>query len=339
MKQAMDKQFDTNNWLIEHLLGKGLYLLAGAPKIGKSWLILWIAHQVSIGEKVWDFNTRQCDVLYISLEDPERRLQARIAKVSGGETGNILMINDAEVLGNGFEEQIKNQINNQPTIKFVIVDTLQKIRKIFSTQCSYADDYDIGGKLKALADQLDITILVVHHTRKASAADPFSQISGTTGLSGSADGSLVLIKNDRMDHSAKLYATGRDILDMELDLLFDPDTATWQFLGYGRKESFQKRDLLLSTIKQFIEDKGPFHGTASELLTLLSARTELQIKSANALTRLLNPQKSLLQYEYGILYNFERTGKERTLHLTRISNDDSDDILTPGTDTVTIVTE
>lgn len=133
--------------------------------------------------------------------------------------------------------------------------------------------------------------------------------------------------------------TGRDTLDMELELIFDQASSTWEFLGYGGKERIQKRDRLLSVINDFLIDEGPFHGTASELLEQLSARTELQIKSANALTRLLNPQKSLLQYEYGILYNFERTGKERTLHLTRIPDDDSDDTLPPGADTVTTVTK
>ena len=193
--------------------------------------------------------------------------------------------------------------------------------------------------MKSLADRFGITILLVHHTRKAGAADPFSTISGTTGLSGGVDGSLVMIKDERMDNRAKLYITGRDTLDMELELIFDRASSTWQFLGYGGKERVQKRDRLLSEVNDLLTDEGSFHGTATELLTLLSSRTEIQIKSANSLTRLLNPQKSFLQYEYGILYNLERNGKERTLHLTRIPNDDSDDTLTPGTDTVTIVTE
>jgi hypothetical protein len=61
------------------------------------------------------------------------------------------------------------------------------------------------------------------------------------------------------------------------------------------------------------------------------------IKSANALTRQLNPFKSLLHLEYDICYLMERSGKERTLHLTRISNDGSDDTVRPSTDTVTTV--
>ena len=126
---------------------------------------------------------------------------------------------------------------------------------------------------------------------------------------------------------------------MELELIFDRTTAMWQFLGYGKKERVQKREQLLSEVNDFLIDNGSFHGTASELLEKLSARSTLQIKSANALTRILNPQKSLLKFEYGISYEVERSGKERTLHLTRIVNDDSDDTIHHSNDTVTIVTK
>ena len=335
--ELMDKQFENTGALIDGFIGRGVYLLAGSPKIGKSWLVLWLARRVCLGEDVWEFKSRQCDVLYISLEDPERRIQSRVAEITRGETGNLWFATETELMGKGFEEQITGFLFEHPSVKFIIVDTLQKVRQLRADQYSYAGDYEVFSHMNSLADRFGITILLVHHTRKAGAADPFSMISGTTGLSGGVDGSLVMIKDERMDNRAKLYITGRDTLDMQLELLFDRTSSTWQFLGYGGQERIQKRDRLLGEVNDFLIDEGPFHGTASELLTLLSARTELQIKSANALTRLLNPQKSLLQYEYGILYNFERTGKERTLHLTRIPDDDSDDILTPGADTVTIV--
>ena len=325
-------------FIVEGLIPQGLSVLSGASKIGKSWLVLWLADRVSKGEKVWDFNTTKSDVLYISLEDPERRIQSRVAEITRGETGNLWFATETELMGRGFEEQISGFLFEHPSVKFIIVDTLQKVRQLRADQYSYAGDYEVISQMKSLADRFGITILLVHHTRKAGAADPFSMISGTTGLSGGVDGSLVMIKDERMDNRAKLYITGRDTLDMELELIFDRASSTWQFLGYGCKERVQKRDRLLSEVNDFLIDKGSFHGTATELLTLLSARTEIQIKSANSLTRLLNPQKSFLQYEYGILYNLERTGKERTLHLTRIPDDDSDDTLTPGADTVTTVT-
>lgn len=108
---------------------------------------------------------------------------------------------------------------------------------------------------------------------------------------------------------------------------------------FRRQDRRQRGERPLSEVNEHFIEEDDFHGTASELLAKLSARTDLNIKSANALTRRLNPQKSMLRYEYGILYNFERTGKERTLHLTRIPDDDSDDTLPPVTDTVICVME
>ena len=158
-------------------------------------------------------------------------------------------------------------------------------------------------------------------------------------LSVGVDGSMVMVKADRQDNLATLYATGRDTLDMELELMFDEDTSTWQFLGHGGKERIQKRERLLSELNDLLTDTGPFHGTASELMAQLCARSDIQIKSPNALTRQLNPYRALMEFEYSIRCEVERTAKGRTLHLTKTENDDSDDTLTPDTDTVTIVTE
>jgi len=321
--ELLDKQFENTGALINGFIGRGVYLLAGSPKIGKSWLVLWLAHKVCLGEDVWEFESHKADVLYISLEDSESRIQSRLAAISYGESGNIWFATEAELLGNGFEEQIVSFLNEHPKVKFVIVDTLQKVRQLHHDQYSYAGDYDIISRMKLLADRFGISVLLVHHTRKAEADDPFAMISGTTGLSGSVDGSMVLIKDDRMDRQAKLYVTGRDVLDVQINLVFDTQSCTWKFLGYGEKDQIQKRNRLLSAVNDLLTDIGSFRGTASELMALLSMRSDVIIKSPNALTRQLNPHKSLLQYEYGISYELDRTGKERTVHLKKRLDDDS----------------
>ena len=329
--ELMDKQFESIGYLIDGFMGRGVYLLAGSPKIGKSWLVLWLAHRISLGEDIWGFKTRQCGVLYISLEDPERRVQSRVAEVTRGETGDLWFATEAELIGKGFEEQIAGFLTEHPDVRFIIVDTLQKIRQVRSDQYSYSRDYEVISMMKSLADRFNITILLVHHTRKAGAADPFSMISGTTGLSGGVDGSLVMIKDERMDNHAKLFVTGRDTPDMELELRFDPNTTTWQLIGCGDKKPTQKRDDLLVSINDLINDTEQFHGTASELIEQLSKYAELDIKSPSALTRLLNPNKALLEFEYGILYEVDRNKKERRIHLTRITGDDDDGIMTTVT--------
>lgn len=66
--ELMDTEFPVSNYLIEKLMGKGLYILAGPPKVGKSWLVLWMAHCISLGLPLWQLQTTQSGVLYVSLE-------------------------------------------------------------------------------------------------------------------------------------------------------------------------------------------------------------------------------------------------------------------------------
>ena len=131
----------------------------------------------------------------------------------------------SESIGNGLEEQIESFKIEHCGLKIVFIDTLQMVRG--STDSSYGSDYKDLSVLKALADKLEITVIVVHHTRKCKDIDPFNMISGSTGISGCVDGSLVLIENKRGSRNAKLYCVGRDIENAEINLQFDSDLKKW----------------------------------------------------------------------------------------------------------------
>ena len=196
-EELLDTTYAPSGTLIDGLMGQGIYILAGAPKVGKSWMVLWLADKVSRGEAVWGLKTEKRSVLYISLEDTLQRMQQRLNDVSGGRPGDIWLATEAMYIGEGFEEQLVNFLTAHPTVKLVIIDTLQRIRKAGQEQYNYASDYETVCALKRIADQFLITVLVVHHTRKAGSADSFNMISGTTGLLGCADGALVLQKSSR----------------------------------------------------------------------------------------------------------------------------------------------
>ena len=55
--------YEPITFLVDDLLPQGLHLLAGAPKIGKSWLALWLWLRVAQGEPLWNFPTHSCEVL------------------------------------------------------------------------------------------------------------------------------------------------------------------------------------------------------------------------------------------------------------------------------------
>lgn len=319
----MDMQFPDHQELIENLIGKGLYLLVGASKIGKSWLVLWLAHSVSLGLPVWNLTTRKCDVLYLSLEDTHQRLQRRLVEVSGGETGNLTIATDAELLGSGLEEQLTNFLQEHPDVKFVIIDTLQKIRQMKADSYSYAGDYATLTALKQIADRFDLTILVVHHTRKQEADDAVDKISGTTGLIGCADGSLILEKPERLGNKGTLIVTSRESADMKLNLEFDRDEKIWKFLGYADAPEEDSEDPILIAVASFLKGSQRWTGTATELLAVLQTINPTLNAKPNTLVRRLNAKTKELLDRYSVLYSGRRVDNVKYLVL-EIQSDNSD---------------
>ena len=314
----MDTEFPPTGFLIEKLLGKGVYILAGASKIGKSWLVLWLADRVSKGERVWDFKTAPCEVLYVSLEDTAQRIQQRLSEVTGGEADRVWIATEAELLGNGFEQQLGNFLAAHPGVGFVIIDTLQRIRQMKSEKYSYSGDYEVMTALKTIADRFNITILVVHHTRKEESEDAFNMISGTNGLMGYADGAMVLQKPSRIGKTATLDVTGREVADLQLKLEFD-DTKHWQFLEYGKEEPREDADKLLATVQQLVSECREWRGTPTELVSALSPILPVDTKP-HSLTRRLNASSQALAQQYGVQYQSHRTKDSREITLSPLAS-------------------
>ena len=114
-------------------------------------------------------------------------------------------------------QQLEDAKCRLPDLRLIVIDTLQKVRR--TVDVKYGSDYPELGALKSVADKLGVAILLIHHTCKERDSDPFSMISGTTGISGCADGSFVLIKSSRSEHKATLRCTGRDIEDKEKNMV------------------------------------------------------------------------------------------------------------------------
>ena len=208
LDELMDNVFEGKSAVIENLLYTGAYILAGAPKIGKSLLVAQIAHHISTGQDLWGYKTHQGTVLYLALEDDESRLQRRMFRMFGVEgTSSLHFATNSKMIGSGLDEQLEKFVREHSNTKLIIVDTLQKVREVVNDSYSYSSDYEVIGKLKQFADRYGVCILIVHHTRKQPAGDSFEMISGTTGLLGCADGALLMQKEKRTDKSGR-YSAG-----------------------------------------------------------------------------------------------------------------------------------
>lgn len=207
--ELLDTPYVGKQAIIDDLLYTGAYILAGAPKIGKSFFVAQIAYHVSTGQPLWGYNARQGDVRYLALEDDEKRLQDRMYRMFGvNGTDKLRFATAAKQVGNGLDEQLEFALHKYLGTKLIIIDTLQKVREATSDNYSYTSDYQVIGALKNFADKHSIFILIVHHTRKQPAGDTFEKISGTTGLLGCADGSFLLEKEKRTSSKATLSIVG-----------------------------------------------------------------------------------------------------------------------------------
>lgn len=332
--ELLDTTYAPSGTLIDGLIGQGIYIFAGAPKVGKSWMVLWLADKVSKGEPIWGLKTEKRSVLYISLEDTLQRMQQRLNDVSGGHPGEIWLATEAMYIGDGFEQQLVSFLTAHSNVKLVIIDTLQRIRKAGQEQYNYASDYETVCALKRIADQFLITVLVVHHTRKTGSSDSFNMISGTTGILGCADGALVLKKSSRQEDTATLEVTGREVADTLLNLRFDKHKKIWDFISFGNAAPEKEENPILIAVRSFIRDKHEWAGYASELLEELKAAYEVEAEP-NTLTRLMNAHIAEMENDYGILYRSgKRDGKGRRVYLRdvhegcvdNVGNDDTSDV-------------
>ena len=299
--------------IIDGLLYGGAYILAGAPKIGKSFLVAQIAYHISTGKKLWDYDVHQGTVLYLALEDDYQRIQSRMFMMYGVEdSSNLYFATAANKIGNGLDEQLEFFINEHPDTKLIIIDTMQKIREVGGEAYSYASDYEIIGRLKQFADKHCICVLIVHHTRKQPAGDTFEMISGTTGLLGCADGSLLMQKKKRTALEATIDVVGRDQQDQILYLSKDPNTQIWNLDKTETELHKEPPDPVLEAVARLVTSEQPeWTGSPSELAEVLNTGM-----AANALTKYLNVKCGRLMDEYGISYENKAKHSGRRVTLT-----------------------
>ena len=298
--------------IIDGLLYPGTYLFAGAPKVGKSFLVAQIAYHISMGLPLWDYPVNQCTALYLALEDDYRRLQERMFRMFGVEsTEHLHFATVAKQIGKGLEDQMELFLREHPDTRLIIIDTMQKVRELGGEGNLYASDYDIIGKMKQFSDKHGICLLLVHHTRKQPAADKFDMISGSTGLLGCADGAFLLQKDQRTGVTAMLEVTGRDQPAQRIYLNHNPDRLSWDLDHVETNLHKIPPDPLLEKINAMLTDT--WKGTATELVQLLAVDYK-----PNAITRYLNVNNGRLENEYGITYQNRRTHSGRIIILNRI---------------------
>lgn len=319
----MDMRLAPVRYCIEGILPQGVAMISGAPKTGKSWMMLDWTIRIAKGEKVWEFKTTKGTTLYLCLEDNWNRVQSRLFDVTDEAPSNAYFAISSCSLAGGLEKQIINFVTEHPDTVLVTIDTFQMIRNA-EKDTSYSNDYREIEKLKALADKLQITILLVHHLRKQNDSDPLNKISGTTGISGALDTALILDKSSRNQKNATLTCTGRDIEYRELELSFSADTHTWDLLS----DSIENPEMLLpneiNQLTAYMKQTCMYIGSNTAFAEDFSSFCGKSI-TPSVLKKLMNKYRYELE-SYGVYFDSGRSNGKRYLNIRYVSESDGSDV-------------
>lgn len=300
-------------FIASELLPQGLHILAGAPKIGKSWLALQICLRIASGKSLWSFPVTSGTVLYLCLEDSFTRIQTRLFDITDEAPENLHFATMSEVIGEGLENQIEDFLKAHSDTVLIVIDTLQRIRKVSTEANPYASDYRDIGILKQLADKHRIAILLIHHLRKMNDDDPMNMISGTTGISGATDSNFVLKKDKRSGNAAMLYCVGRDIEYRELQLEFDKSAHIWNLVSDSITDQPQPSDEIIIHLSAVMESLLSFSGTATELAIEIEKANGTVIRPNILIKKMIRNQAELA--ECGITFEMTRTHDRKEISL------------------------
>jgi len=247
-------------WAIPEILPEGLTLLAGRPRLGKSWLALSLALSVAAGGMALGTQpVTQGDVLYVALEENARYLQARARQLLDSMTGvpsGMECALDWPRLNEGGLTSLEAYLQAHPNTRLVVIDTWARLAPPSGKRrCShYEGDNEALMPLKRLADTYHVSILLVQHLRKTTSRDVLEELTGSIGMTGAVDGTLIL-KRERGQTEGSLLVTGHAIeREHQLALSFDAATAQWTLVGdaeeVGRTRARQE-------ILELLREQGP----------------------------------------------------------------------------------
>ena len=221
-------------WIVPDVIPEGLTKIDGGPKIGKSFLAIHLGTAVSSGGCfMGSIPVTQREVLYLALEDSERRLKNRLLKQGG--IGNENFYIETAVSWKGGIATLQKYLKEYPTTGLVIIDTLYMFSPMQDTN-SYSDTYKPISAIQKIATETEIPIILIHHTKKGtkdgSGEGWADEGMGSQGINGAVD-TIILLKKSDGKNEGTMRIKGRDIEEVCFDVVFDKDICIWRITGKG----------------------------------------------------------------------------------------------------------
>lgn len=282
-------------WVVPDYLPAGLTILAGRPKVGKSWLALQICLALATGGQVFGKPVQKANVLYLALEDSKRRLQDRMKKQGWPPVHTVrFMTSEAfmEHIGYLNKSGLARLVHHmeREDLRLVIIDTFS--RAVSGDQRDEAEMTQALAPLQAHAAEHDRAVLLIDHHAKPKGynPDPVDDILGSTAKAAVADTAWGLYK-EQGKRGARLSIRGRDVMEVTLELSFDMQGYYWHCEGEAdalrltrqRQEVLEVLDALgQATLKDIVDaldtDWDRHKGSIFKTLTDLSNAGLVQLE-------------------------------------------------------------
>lgn len=326
-------------------------LVVAPPKAGKSNLEFMLAHELAMGRDYLGYEvTGPCCVMVSEFEEGDAVMAARYTRFPDDEPLNemgemtiqyrpapfdfvadpagAVYVNHEKGLGLqilGWHEGVnKTLFPERPGVVFI--DTLARALPGLGGG-KYSADLNYIGAVHQLAEQLGIAIVFIHHTNKGDHSDAADSISGTNGIAGSCDWSMVLFR-DTDGETKKRLPTGRLVCNSRFTS--EDDLFRWVRLSdFGfweldeEKETAEKlkertrRDhetpACVRKIRTLMRHCDLWDGSAADLLAAIG---DVETKP-HVIARKVNANQEWLA-EQGIAYWNDRTPSARLLHFRRV---------------------
>jgi hypothetical protein len=238
--KLLQKEFKDPRWAVKDLIPEGSTIICGKPKSGKSIAALNLAVGITSGNNrvFGNIEVESGGVLYLALEDTERRLKERLEKMlADGGIGSkeLHLVTEWPHMGVGGLEKLEEKIKSISNLRLVIIDTLGRFKPPRPGNTNVYDfDYSVTSQITAVAHRHNVSIVIIHHLRKLESDDRFDDVSSSYGITGGVDTVVVLLSGSKkggIKADSLMMIRGRDVEEETYAMKFDPQYLSWNIKG------------------------------------------------------------------------------------------------------------
>lgn len=227
----VSKEYPPQQFLIDGLLPAGQFVMVGGRgKIGKSSLVLQGVAAIDRGLPFLGKPTKRGRVLYLALEDGERRIHQRCHLLKWQPSDGVQIAFKIDNFDRGKGINHIRQAIAQDGFDLVVVDTLVATLSGSADENNNTEMAAICNQLADMAHETGAGILMVHHTSKVTTENPFDNLRGASAIRNAYDAGW-LLRRKHGEREATLFVESRDYDTQDMTIKQGDNSILWEYVG------------------------------------------------------------------------------------------------------------